>query len=85
MPQAGAYLVELILAALGIEDGRLVAIVEQVASRDEAVTPCFPDQPSLETPSHIVGLIPLFPGPQATRTRFPLSRGWTRNTAGQIR
>lgn len=77
-----AYLVQLILAPLGVEDGGLVSVVEEMASRDEAITAYAAGASQSWSGPQLARCrcSPLFPGPQATRTRRPLFSGWTRYT-----
>jgi hypothetical protein len=75
------YLVELILASLGVKDCRLVPVIEEMSCGDKAI-PAF--QISVRSLAHrqkgdkARDNTPLFPGPHATRILGPLSKGWTR-------
>lgn len=71
LPQA---LVQLVLALLGVVDGGLVAVVVEVAGRYKTITPCTLLVGVLWSKLD-VEVVPLLPGPQATRIRLPWLRG----------
>ena len=75
-------LVQLVLALLGVVHRWRVAVVEEMAGCYEAVTACTVLLVELYFCSGYCDLIsPLFPGPQATRIRFPLLSGCNLKTS----
>ena len=65
-------LVEVILALLGIENGRFVSVVPEMTSGNEAITAYVY---KLRRNEMGIGLLPLLPGPHATNIFLPLFGG----------
>ncbi len=76
-----SYLIELILALLGIVDCWAIPIMPDMPSRYKAISAFGQDQLMRTSYLSRTMMIPLLPGPHAKRMRFPLLNGCSLNTA----